>query len=153
MLTNQEKEWLQRRNNLCERCSSRKYCRVGKRHGYNTTSCRFHKRFFEEGYYDAAKFAERVALWLLSHDSEDAPCANGQAIFCPRPPLAGSGCGKWCLLRSARLAVETGCGRGKNGSQESLPCKEMLVGMNRSALCRETIVALGGRVATCAGHR
>lgn len=106
MLTNQEKEWLERRNNLCERCSNRNYCKVGKRHGYNTTSCRFHKQFFEGSYYDAAMFAERVALWLLSHDSEDVPCANGQAIFCPRPPFAGSGCVKRCLLRSARLAVE-----------------------------------------------
>lgn len=106
MLTNQEHEWLERRKNICERCSNRKWCRVGKRHGYNTTSCRFHKQNFKEDYYGAAKFADRVALWLLSHDFEDVPCANGMTIFCPHPPFAGDDCGKWCLLRMARLAVE-----------------------------------------------
>lgn len=57
---------------------------------------------------DAAEFEARVALWLLDHDFEDVPCAHGMDIFCPRPrpPFVDNGCGKWCLLRCARLAVE-----------------------------------------------
>lgn len=117
-LNAQEREWLKRRKNLCERCAKKGLCRKGKRKAIDTGEC---PRWFPyvmsktgrklvvmEYLNEAAEFEARVALWLLDHDYEDVPCAHGMDIFCPRPrpPFVDKGCGKWCLLRCARLAVE-----------------------------------------------
>lgn len=111
-LNAQEKEWLVRRKNLCARCSTsyrgRPYfCgrwRYGKCIDFDPKSCIDVNVDFE----DAAEFEARVAIWLLDHDHEDVPCAHGMDIFCPRPrpPFVDKGCGKWCLLRCARLVIE-----------------------------------------------
>ena len=120
MLTDQENEWLERRKNICERCSNRKWCRVGKKHGYNTTSCRFHKHSFKEDYYDAARFEAQVANWLCMKDVYDSlPCSYTSDASCPLlpcPPFEGDGyCGYWCMMRMARIAVEEEMGAKKHG--------------------------------------
>ena len=95
-LNEQEREWLERRKNPKNIDEWR----------YPCSNPLTYDRVAD--FIDAAKFEARVAIWLLDHDYEDVPCAHGMDIFCPRPrpPFLGNGCGKWCLLRCARLAVE-----------------------------------------------
>ena len=65
-----EKEWLERRKNLCNRCAKATYCRAGKSHGFNTEACRFWEigapigddfGAIREDFRDAAEFEARVA--------------------------------------------------------------------------------------------
>ena len=73
-LTEQEKEWLETRKNLCGRCEKRKYCRVGKRHSFNTETCKHWKltapaieswQSQHDDYEDAARFEARVQKRLM----------------------------------------------------------------------------------------
>lgn len=41
MLTDNEKLWLEKRRNLCTRCYRAEYCRVGKKHHFNTCECKY----------------------------------------------------------------------------------------------------------------
>lgn len=77
MLSQETLEWLESRKNICPRCSKREYCRTGKRHGYNTTECRFWdqgvllpKHIYissvREDWRDAARF-EALVSQLLGH--------------------------------------------------------------------------------------
>lgn len=74
MLTEKEKEWLERRKNLCNRCIKAAWCRTGEKHGYNTERCRFWELkvpnqsillgALSEDLHDAAEFEARVAANL-----------------------------------------------------------------------------------------
>lgn len=72
---------------------------------------------------DAIEFEQRVAQYLAEHGTDDVPCAHGMEIFCPHPPFKNKGCGSWCRLRDARLAVEQEMERGESCSKVSVrPC-------------------------------
>lgn len=117
MLTEAEKEWLERRKNLCTRCSRTTSCREGKRHGFNTYKCRFWEAStnlgaLRESFRDAAEFEARVAR-RLSLGGTCADCKT-KPHNCPlqRWPYAHfqktatrEECAE-CRMRHARLAVE-----------------------------------------------
>lgn len=64
MLTEQERKWLEERNNLCKRCTRHSpavvYCSCG--HNFNTNAYSL-----TPDYRDAAEFAARVAAKLAEH--------------------------------------------------------------------------------------
>lgn len=102
MLTEAEKEWLERRKNLCVRCVKRSHCRTGKTHGYNTESCRFWEIKTPNGYInddfrDAAEFEARVQRWLMYQYEKAFQCKDASGGFLP---------GRDTMLMFARLAVE-----------------------------------------------
>lgn len=72
---------------------------------------------------DAIEFEQRVAQYLAEHSTDDVPCAHGMGIFCLRPPFKNKGCGSWCRLRDARLAVEQEMDGGESRPKVSIrPC-------------------------------
>lgn len=107
-LSENEKEWLERRKNLCNRCIKAAWCRTGEKHGYNTERCRFWELkvpnqsillgSLEEDFRDAAEFEARVALELTDFDASYLPP-------CPDNCHSRRGC-RECQLMYARLAVE-----------------------------------------------
>ncbi len=119
MLTDAELKWLEERQNICLRCRDLKYCRTGKKHGYNTRNCRFWKitvlgpfslAYPNDNYKDAAEFEARVAAKLAIARME----VNWDDDFSCCPPETGEReCSKkrldcqWCWLKNARLAVES----------------------------------------------
>ena len=81
-LSEKEKDWLEWRKNLCNRCAKAAWCRTGEKHGYNTERCRFweikvpNQGFigrFDEDFQDAAEFEARVAEKLAKPRSELRP--------------------------------------------------------------------------------
>lgn len=111
-LSEQEREWLERRKNLCNRCARRRFCEIGKKHGFNTAACRFWEAMNPKGellvrayFRESAEFEARVAEKL----------ARNICIYCP-DALARKSCpsafeyprrtGESCRLMHARLAVE-----------------------------------------------
>lgn len=119
MLTQNEKNWLEERQNICLRCRDREYCRTGKRHGYNTKDCRFWKitvpgsfslRYPENNYKDVAEFEARVAAELATIRME---INWGENFSCCPPTMTRRECStepsidcQWCHLKYARIAVE-----------------------------------------------
>jgi len=107
-LSENEKEWLERRKNICARCfhshRGRPYfCgnwRYGKCIDFDPRSCTDEIVDFE----DAAEFEARVAQRLVQNIS--LPCYAGLCTelkeidwqICPK--------NEWCLMKYARLAVE-----------------------------------------------
>ncbi|WP_300787631.1 hypothetical protein [uncultured Desulfovibrio sp.] len=102
MLTDAEKEWLERRKNLCTRCSRTTFCREGKRHGFNTYKCRFwgnkHQSWCKEDFHDDAEFEARVQKWLMYQYEKVFQCKEVSGGFMP---------GRATMLYFARLAAET----------------------------------------------
>lgn len=103
MLTDNEKQWLEKRQNLCTRCSRAEYCRVGKKHNFNTHECRYWESaylHYHDFYQDAASFEAQVALYMARvRPTELFACDGGElktwAQMCPV-----------CRLKHARIAVE-----------------------------------------------
>jgi hypothetical protein len=118
MLNAQEKEWLERRKNLCNRCAKAAWCRIRDKHGYNTERCRFweikvpNQGFlgrFDEDFKDAAEFEARVAETLLRRTCFNCPdCPDD----CPTSFEHPRRTGKDCRLKRARLAVEAAMEKG-----------------------------------------
>lgn len=102
-LSEKEKEWLERRKNLCNRCVIASWCRIGEKHGYNTEQCRFWKLkipgkdtffgSFEEDFKDAAEFEARVAERLAK----------------PRKELRPKGCSWYEKNADGHLVRKTAC--------------------------------------------
>lgn len=111
MLSEQEKEWLERRKNLCGRCVKRSFCRTGKTHGYNTEACRFWEIKTPNGYInndfrDAAEFEARVAEKLAK--SICVVCSeNKNGRFTTRQNYTQRADIEACRMRHARIAVES----------------------------------------------
>lgn len=128
MLTEKEKEWLERRKNLCNRCIKAAWCRTGEKHGYNTERCRFWELkvpnqsillgALSEDLHDAAEFEARVAERLAKPRKELRPkacswyekSADGHLVrktACP-PHHDIDKCAGFatCSLYLARLAAE-----------------------------------------------
>ena len=111
-LSEQEREWLERRKNLCNRCVKAAWCRTGEKHGYNTERCRFwelkapNQRStgnLDEDFQDAAEFEARVAEKLvrnICYNCSDEPESCPSAFEYPRRT------GESCRLMHARLAAE-----------------------------------------------
>lgn len=104
MLTEKEKEWLERRKNLCNRCAKYGYCKTGKKHGFNTETCRFWEIrspkgiiFVHEDFHDAAKFETRVQKWLMYQYEKAYQCKEVSDGFLPD---------RGTMLMFARLAAE-----------------------------------------------
>lgn len=101
-LTEQEREWLERRKNICARCSTsyrgRPYfCgrwRYGKCIDFDPKSCIDENVDFE----DAAEFEARVAVLLTDRDAPYVPPCH---IVCDHRRKCRA-----CRLMYARLAVE-----------------------------------------------
>lgn len=110
MLTADEKRWLQRRKNLCSRCAKYGYCKTGKKHGFNTETCRFWeirapkgRIFVNEDFQDAAEFEARVAERLARNTCYNCPdLLEG----CPTAFEYPRRTDKSCRMKHARLAVE-----------------------------------------------
>lgn len=112
-LSEKEKEWLERRKNLCNRCVIASWCRIGEKHGYNTEQCRFWKLkipgkdtffgSFEEDFKDAAEFEARVAEQLVRHTCFNCPASPEDCPTFFEHPRRTS---KDCRLKRARLAAE-----------------------------------------------
>ena len=107
-LTEQEREWLERRKNLCERCfygedGRPNFCgrwRDGKCIDFDPESCLSEN----VDYKDAAEFEARVAQRSVQNISW--PCYVG---LCPKgKDMDWQICPKeeWCHMKYARLAVE-----------------------------------------------
>lgn len=114
MLTEQEKEWLERRKNLCVRCIHKaRGCTLGKTEGKK--KCNFFDMYPDESdYRDAAEFEARVAA-LLAKDTRTG-CLRPSGCFwytkhklrtqCP-PGMDTYKCDKIrCSLYLARLKAE-----------------------------------------------
>lgn len=106
-LSEQEREWLERRKILCNRCVKAAWCRTGEKHGYNTERCRFwelkapnHRSTgnLDEDFQDAAEFEARVAVLLTDRDAPYVPPCH---IVCNHRRKCRA-----CRLMYARLAVE-----------------------------------------------
>lgn len=103
MLTADEKRWLQRRKNLCNRCVKAAWCRTGEKHGYNTERCRFWELkvpnksillgSLTEDFRDAAEFEARVAERLAK----------------PRKELRPKGCSWYEKNADGHLVRKTAC--------------------------------------------
>ena len=110
-LTEQEREWLERRKNLCGRCGRRKYCRTGNRHGFNTEICRHWELTapnvsrwgsYRNDYEDAARFDALVSRELTNPVGEYMPlCTPEDCDFRKRHNC------RECRLMHARIAVES----------------------------------------------
>ena len=108
MLSDKDREWLEKREERGDY-----YC-------YHCTDGRLHFECLAawdapnncpledaQDFRDAAEFEARVAAKLSRMDWEDVPCAHGMSLFCPKKGGPHINCGAWCLMREARLAVET----------------------------------------------
>lgn len=110
-LTEQEKAWLETLKNLCGRCGKRDYCRTGKRHGFNTESCRHWELTapnvpswgsYRDDYKDAARFEALVARELTNPAGDYMPiCTPEDCDFHARHNC------RECRLMHARIAVES----------------------------------------------
>lgn len=106
-LSEQEREWLERRKNLCNRCVKAAWCRTGEKHGYNTERCRFWELkvpnqsillgSLEEDFRDAAEFEARVQKWLMYQYEKAYQCKEVSDGFLPD---------RGTMLMFARLAAE-----------------------------------------------
>lgn len=105
-LSEKEKDWLEWRKNLCNRCAKAAWCRTGEKHGYNTERCRFweikvpNQGFigrFDEDFQDAAEFEARVQKWLMYQYEKAYQCKEVSDGFLPD---------RGTMLMFARLAVE-----------------------------------------------
>lgn len=127
MLTEDEKRWLEKRKNLCNRCVKAAWCRTGEKHGYNTERCRFWELkvpnqsillgALSEDFHDAAEFEARVAVLLAKPRPELRPHCSWyettddtnfvRKTACP-PHHDIDNCPgiDMCILYHARLAVE-----------------------------------------------
>lgn len=100
-LTEQEREWLETRKNLCGRCERRKSCRVGKRHNFNTHECRFFEFSAWDYFCDTASFESLVAHELTNPAGDYMPlCTPEDCDFRKRRNC------RECRLMHARIAVE-----------------------------------------------
>lgn len=114
MLTEKEKEWLERRKNLCNRCIKAAWCRTGEKHGYNTERCRFWELkvpnqsiilgALSEDLHDAAEFEARVAVKLATVICARCEDFNKKNI-CPLAIYQATGLYE-CRMMHARLAAE-----------------------------------------------
>lgn len=99
MLTEQERKWLEERNNLCKRCTRHSpvvvYCSCG--HNFNTNAYSL-----TPDYRDAAEFEARVSRCIAENASElDMISNNLQFIDGFKAKSLA-----WYILREARIAVE-----------------------------------------------
>lgn len=97
MLTEAEKEWLERRKNLCLRCDLNECPRlVG---GGESHMCRWFSphRIEFENYRDAAEFEARVQKWLMYQYEKVFQCKEVSGGFMPS---------RETMLMFSRLAVE-----------------------------------------------
>lgn len=109
-LNAQEKIWLERRKNLCNRCARCGFCEIGKKHGFNTAACRFWEAMNPKGellvrnyFRESAEFEARVVEKLLRHTCFNCPdCPED----CPTSFEHPRRTSKDCRLKRARLAVE-----------------------------------------------
>lgn len=112
-LNAQEKKWLERRKNICNRCVKAAWCRIGEKHGYNTERCRFWELkvpnqsillgVLSEDFQDAAEFEARVAEQLVRHTCFNCPASPEDCPTFFEHPRRTS---KDCRLKRARLAAE-----------------------------------------------
>ena len=121
MLDEKTLEWLEKRKNLCTHCRKIEDCRVGKKHNFNTTKCRFFEMsaparstgYVFEDFRDSAEFETRVAEklaepWILSGGK---PQCQHKGCIVPmlrqqlKPRDVERICA-WCVTKDARLAVE-----------------------------------------------
>lgn len=99
MLTEQERKWLEERNNLCKRCTRHSpavvYCSCG--HNFNTNAYSL-----TPDYRDAAEFEARVSRCIAENASELDMISNNLQFLegFKAKSLA------WYILREARIAVE-----------------------------------------------
>ena len=112
MLSEQEKEWLERRKNLCWRCFIESYCSIELHHGVHTEECwnwrpcvnsdgGMQKHAFYVDFRDAAEFEARVARELTEPNGDYMPfCMPEDCDFHER------GNCRACRLMYARIAVE-----------------------------------------------
>lgn len=113
MLTNAEKEWLERRKNLCSRCARYGSCKIGNKYGFNTETCRFWevlnpkgellvRSYFRESAEFEACVAEKLArdICFRCPDRYNEICPKGIGSF--RIKLGIASCG----MKHARLSVE-----------------------------------------------
>lgn len=94
MLTEQERKWLEERNNLCKRCTRHSpavvYCSCG--HNFNTNAYSL-----TPDYRDAAEFEARVQRALMYQYEKAYHCKDVSGGFMPDRDT---------MLMYARLAVE-----------------------------------------------
>ena len=112
-LSEKEKEWLERRENLCNRCVKAAWCHTGEKHGYNTERCRFWELKvpnhgflggLDEDFKDAAEFEARVAEKLATVICSRCEDFNKKNV-CPLAIYQTTGIYE-CRMKHARLAVE-----------------------------------------------
>lgn len=107
MLTEQEREWLERRKNLCGRCELNIYDNPCVRYGRagKTGKCKgFDSRNVgSDDFRDAAEFDARVAENLTDHRMRNIlPCKGYKEGLCAHPLKYCA----WCRMKYARLAAE-----------------------------------------------
>lgn len=122
-LSEAEKDWLEERKNICNRCVKSSWCRTGEKHGYNTESCRFWELkvpnksillgSLTEDFRDAAEFEARVAVLLAK--SICFVCPNNKGGGCStKNNSSDRACIEACRMRHARLAAEAEMDKAAN---------------------------------------
>lgn len=119
MLTEQEFQWLESRKNLCSRCVRFDWCRVGTKHAFNVSSCRYYEPSvrrtidseyrspISDNYEDAAKFEARVATFLLICFMFPKCGTSGLCSEkCEKLRADGKLDPRWCRLKFARIMAE-----------------------------------------------
>lgn len=110
MLTEQEREWLERRKNRCNRCARRGYCHFGNEQGFNTETCRFWEVLNSKGeilvrnyFRESAEFEARVSEKLAERAFRLSDERDISEAVVNDKMKRGMG---WHVLKKVRLAVE-----------------------------------------------
>lgn len=104
MLTEQEREWLERRKNLCNRCGFQKRCSwksenipCEKWGLFQIKAWGTKSGDVEHNFRDAAEFEARVQKWLMYQYEKAYQCKEVSDVFLPD---------RGTMLMYARLAAE-----------------------------------------------
>ena len=107
MLTEQERKWLEKRKNLCRRCTRHSpavvYCSCG--HNFNTDAYSL-----VPDYRDVAEFEARCKVKMARKPIKSKPCAYGNCPrdykICPFFEMQGDVSLPFCRLLCVHIAVE-----------------------------------------------
>ena len=95
VLTKNERDWLEYRKILCNRCASRNYCKIGKKSGYTKTAC---------GRWNVGVVRKDGTLGRIVHYLHDALVF--EALVAKELACMSDDCGPLDKLRQARIAAE-----------------------------------------------
>lgn len=99
-LSEQEREWLERRKNLCNRCARRGFCEIGKKHGFNIAACRFWEAMNPKG---------ELLVRAYFRESAEFEAGVAEKLAKPRKELRPKGCSWYETTEDGHQVRKTAC--------------------------------------------